>query len=104
MRDLQEEVQLDLEPEDAPETAFRSKAVRLRPVPGEVHPVRAPEAAQEVTHEREAVHLPGLRQEVHKRERAEDPLEDDQLQAEQHRGRAGPRGGDRFSDLLRVRA
>lgn len=69
MRDLQEEVQLHLESEDAPETALRPKAVRLRPVPREVHSIRSPEAAQEVTHEREALHLPGLRQEVHKRER-----------------------------------
>lgn len=62
---MQEEVQLDLESQDSPQTALRPKAVRLRPLSRQVHSVRPLEAAQEAAHERAALHLPGLRQEVH---------------------------------------
>ena len=103
MRDLQKEVQLDVEPQDAPAAALGSETVRVRPVLGQVHAVRAPKATQAIAYERTAVHLPGLRQKVHKRERPQDALEDNQLQAKQHRGRAGAGYCRRLAHLLRVR-
>lgn len=69
MRHLQEAVQFDIQPEDSPAATLGPEAVRMRPLPSQVHPIRPPEAAQAIAHERKAVYVSGLQQEVHQRVR-----------------------------------
>lgn len=78
---MQEALQLHIQPEDASSPAQRPEAVRLRPVSTEVHAVCASQAAQATAHQRPAVRLSGVRQEVHQCEWTANALEDDQLQA-----------------------
>ena len=52
-----EAIQLDVESEDAHAAALRHEAVRVRPMLGQVHAVRAPQAAQEATQQRATVLL-----------------------------------------------
>ncbi|KAG8233359.1 hypothetical protein J437_LFUL005820 [Ladona fulva] len=111
VRHLQEEVQQHFESEDAPSIAFGTEAVRVRPLPRQIHAVRAPKTAQTAAHQREAVHVPGMPQEVHQRQWTQDALEDNQLQTEISGGRVGfgsSRGGcsiwiSKWSTVLRLR-
>ena len=54
---MPEAIQLDVESEDAHAAALRHEAVRVRPMLGKVHAVRAPQAAQEATQQRATVLL-----------------------------------------------
>jgi hypothetical protein len=92
VRHLQEEILLHVQPEDASQAAQRTETVCLRFLSGQVHAVRPSEAAQEAAHERTAVYLSRVRQELYQRVGVEDALEDHELQAQQYRRRT-ERGG-----------
>ena len=49
---MPEAVQFDVESEDAHAAALRDEAVRVRPLLGQVHSVRTPQAAQEAAQQR----------------------------------------------------
>lgn len=88
---MQEALQQHVQPQDPLAAAFRPEALRVRPLPSQVYAVCSSQAAQAVAHQRAALHVRRMPEEVHQRQWSAHSLEDDQLQAEQSRGGDGTR-------------
>ena len=68
VRHLQETIQQHFQSQDTPSPALGPEAVRVRPVPGQIHPVRTPQTPQATPHQRKTLHVRRLPKEVHQRQ------------------------------------
>jgi hypothetical protein len=64
---MQEALQQHVQPQDPLAATFRTETVRVRPLPSQVYAVRPPQATQAVAHQRAALHVRRVPEEVHQR-------------------------------------